>query len=78
MFLDCNILEPFIPVCMVIIFSPIIARHVISSYKMADIQGILCSIGPLSFFHVFFMNFSGNWAQQFVGEDSNQSFKIVL
>ena len=50
MFLERNILEPYFLVCTVIIFSPMIAIHVISSYKMADIQE-----GSLSFFHDFFL-----------------------
>ena len=40
MFLERNILEPYFLVCTVIIISPMIAIHVISSYKMADIQEI--------------------------------------
>ena len=55
MFLERNILEPYFLVCTVIIFSPMIAIHVISSYKMADIQEICVQQGLYPFFHDFFL-----------------------
>ena len=68
MFLERNILEPYFLVCTVIIISPMIAIHVISSYKMADIQEIFVFNRIfILFFHDFF---SGNSAQQFVGDNS--------
>ena len=80
MFLERNILEPYFLVCTVIIFSPMIAIHVISSYKMADIQEICVQQDLYPFFMFFHDFFSGNSAQQFVGDNSIcfQSFKIVL
>ena len=54
MFLERNILEPYFLVCTVIIFSPMIAIHVISSYNGGH-SGNLCSTGSLSFFHDFFL-----------------------
>ena len=56
MFLERNILEPYFVVCTVIIFSPMIAIHVISSYKMADIQEI-CVQQDLYPFFMFFHDF---------------------
>ena len=55
MFLERNILEPYFLVCTVIIFSPMIAIHVISSYKMADIQEICVQQDLYPFFHDFFL-----------------------
>ena len=55
MFLERNILEPYFLVCTVIIFSPMIAIHVISSYKMADIQEICVQQDLYPFIHDFFL-----------------------
>ena len=55
MFLERNILEPYFLVCTVIIFSPMIASHVISSYKMADIQEMCVQQDFYPFFMIFFL-----------------------
>ena len=55
MFLERNILEPYFLVCTVIIFSPMIANHVISSYKMADIQEICVQQELYPLFMIFFL-----------------------
>ena len=55
MFLERNILEPYFLVCTVIIFSPMIAIHVISSYKMADIQEICVQQDLYPFLIIFFL-----------------------
>ena len=55
MFLERNILEPYFLVCTVIIFSPMIAIHLISSYKMADIQEICVQQDLYPFFMIFFL-----------------------
>ena len=55
MFLERNILEPYFLVCTVINFSPMIAIHVISSYKMADIQEICVQQDLYPFFMIFFL-----------------------
>ena len=70
----------FFLVCTVIIFSPIIACHVISSYKMADIQEILCSISDIYPFSCFSWIFLWIRLNSSFEEDSifYPFFKIVL
>ena len=55
MFLERNILEPYFLVCTVIIISPMIAIHVISSYNGGHSGNICVQQDLYPFFYDFFL-----------------------